>query len=148
MDAYCFYLNTSSTRRQKKRCLIPSSSRAEVFCEKGVLKSFTMFSKKHTCVEVSFNKVSDLKASNFIKKILQHKCFPVNIRKFLRTTFSMENLWWLLWFQPYCPELKICFAKIIWPCRNNVGSIYGKMCLYSFPKDCICYGTLLYFIRL
>ena len=28
------------------------------------------------------------KACNFIKIRLQHKCFPVNIGKFLRTTFS------------------------------------------------------------
>ena len=31
---------------------------------------------------------SFLKASNFIKKILQHKRFPVNIKKFLRTPIS------------------------------------------------------------
>ena len=36
-----------------------------VFCEKGALKN-------------------GLKAWNFIKKRLQHKCFPVNIVKFLR----------------------------------------------------------------
>ena len=29
----------------------------------------------------------------FIKKQLQHKCFPV---KFLRMAFSTEQLWWLL----------------------------------------------------
>ena len=33
---------------------------------------------------------------NFIKKRLQHRCFPVNIAKFLQTLFSIEHLWWLL----------------------------------------------------
>ena len=37
-----------------------------------------------------------LKACNFFKKRLQHRCFPVNIPKVLRTLFLIEQLWWLL----------------------------------------------------
>ena len=33
-----------------------------------------------------------LKTCIFIKKRLQHKYFPVNIAKFLRTAFFIENL--------------------------------------------------------
>ena len=33
------------------------------------------------------NKVTGLKAGNFIKKRLQYMCFPVNIAKFVRTAF-------------------------------------------------------------
>ena len=36
-------------------------------------------------LESLFNKVAILKANDFIKKRLKHKCFPVNIAKFLRT---------------------------------------------------------------
>ena len=32
------------------------------------------------------NKVTGLKAGNFIKKRLQRRCLPVNIAKFVRTT--------------------------------------------------------------
>ena len=32
-----------------------------------------------------FNKAAALKASHFIKKRLQHSCFPVNIAKFIKT---------------------------------------------------------------
>ena len=35
-------------------------------------------------------------ACTFIKKRLQHRCFPVNIEQFLRTAFFIEHLWWLL----------------------------------------------------
>ena len=35
-------------------------------------------------LESYFNKVAGLQAYNFIKKRLQHRCFPVNITKFLR----------------------------------------------------------------
>ena len=38
-------------------------------------------------LEFLFNKVTDLKAWNFIKKRLQHRCFPVKSEKFLRTPF-------------------------------------------------------------
>ena len=39
------------------------------------------------CVGVYFNKVACLKVCNFVKKRLQHRRFPVNIAKCLRTTF-------------------------------------------------------------
>ena len=49
-------------------------------------------------MESLFNKVAGLlqafKACNFIKKRLQHSCFPVNIAKFLRTAFFIEHLRW------------------------------------------------------
>ena len=47
-------------------------------------------------LEPLFNKVAGLKAYNFIKKRLQHRCFPVNIAKLLRTAFFIEQLRWLL----------------------------------------------------
>ena len=36
-------------------------------------------------LESLFNKVTGVKACNFIKKRLQHRCFPVKFAKFLRT---------------------------------------------------------------
>ena len=39
-------------------------------------------------MESLFNKISDI---DFIKKRLQHRCFPVNIAKFLRTP-SLKNI--------------------------------------------------------
>ena len=47
------------------------SSRLQIFFKIGIL---TNFAKKNYP-----------QAWNFIKKRLQHKCFPVNIAKFLRT---------------------------------------------------------------
>ena len=40
--------------------------------------------------------VAGLKPRKSIKRRLKHRCFPVNIAKFLRTAFSVEQLWWLL----------------------------------------------------
>ena len=53
----------------------PRSSRPEVFCENKVLKNSAIFTGK------------SLKASNFVKKRLPHRCFPVNIAKLLRIPF-------------------------------------------------------------
>ena len=38
-------------------------------------------------LESLFNKVAGLNSCNFIKKWLQHRCFPVKFAKFLRTPF-------------------------------------------------------------
>ena len=38
-------------------------------------------------LESLFNEVAGLKTCNFIKKRHQHRSFPVNIAKFLRTVF-------------------------------------------------------------
>ena len=46
-------------------------------------------------LESLFNKVAGLKACGFIKERLQHKSFPVNFHKFLKTSFFTEHLWWL-----------------------------------------------------
>ena len=43
-----------------------------------------------------FNKVAGLQACNFTKKRLQHRCFPVNIVKFLRTPILKNICEWLL----------------------------------------------------
>ena len=59
------------------------SSRPEVFCKKGVLRKFAKFLGKHLCQSLFFNKVAGL---------------PVNSVKFLRTSFFIEHLWWLLLF--------------------------------------------------
>ena len=52
----------------------------EVFCKKGVPENFSNFTGKH------------LKAYNFIKKRLQHRCCRVKFMKFL-TTPILKNIW-------------------------------------------------------
>ena len=49
-----------------------------------------------------FNRFAGFKTCNFLKKFqvflkpAKHRCFPLNIAKFLKTAFSIEHLWWLL----------------------------------------------------
>ena len=70
------------------------SSRPEMFCRKGVLKNFAKFTGNHLCRSLFFNE--DLRPATLLKKRLWHRCFLVNIAKFLRTNFFTEQLRWLL----------------------------------------------------
>ena len=58
-----------------------------VFCTNHVLKNFTKFKWKHLCQSLFL-----IKACNFIKRRLQHRGFPVNFVKFLRTPFIIEDV--------------------------------------------------------
>ena len=76
-------------------------SRREVFCKKGVLENFTKFTGKHLCWSLFFNKVAGLKPECLLRKILQHRCFPVNLVEFFINTLFREHLWWLLLYKGF-----------------------------------------------
>ena len=88
-----------------------------MFLKIGVLKSFAIFTGKHLCWSLLFNKVAGLRPAVLLKKKrLQHRCFLANMEKFLRTAFFKEQLRWLL--------LKV----------NNSFDIYVMYCFQSFLK--------------
>ena len=67
----------------------------ELFCKKKAFEKFCKFYRKTPVLESLFNKVASLMACNekeTIKKRLQHRCFPVNIVKFLRTPILVSIL--------------------------------------------------------
>ena len=98
----CMYLfpfytkQTYITQVEEKRVKKKEKRSPEVFCKKGVLKSFAKFPGKHLCQSLFFNKVAGLRPGTLLKKRLWHRCFPVNFAKFLRTSFFIEHLRWLL----------------------------------------------------
>ena len=57
----------------------------------GVIKNLAEFTDKHLFWSIFFNKVVGLGPTTLLKKKLQHKCFPVNFAKFLRTPFSQDT---------------------------------------------------------
>ena len=65
------------------------SSSLQMFFEIGVLKICNIH-RKTPVLESLFSKLASLEACNFIKKRPQHRCFPVNIAKFLRK-FYLQN---------------------------------------------------------
>ena len=69
-------LRNSSTifRSSQWRCSI----------KKAILKHFAIFTGKHLCWDLFFNKVASHQACNSIKKRLQHSYFLADIRKCIR----------------------------------------------------------------
>ena len=55
-----------------------------VLWRKTVLKNLAIFTGKHLCCSLSLK--GGLKACNFVKMSSQHRCFPVSIAKFVRTS--------------------------------------------------------------
>ena len=56
--------------------------KASVFYKKSCSQNFRNIHGKTPVLESFFNNVAELQACNFIEKILQHRCFPMNIRNF------------------------------------------------------------------
>ena len=61
------------------------SSHRRCSVKTGFLKNIANFTGKHLCWSFFLSNVEGLQACNFIKKILQHWCFPMKFAKFLRT---------------------------------------------------------------
>ena len=84
-----------------------------------------------SCVEVSFNTIEGLLAYKVIKKrlqhrkpatllkSLQHRCFPVNITKFLITPFLTKHLRWLVLSEPEKKFQKTKVSEGV--CKGNSG---------------------------
>ena len=52
---------------------------------------FRNIHRKRPVLVSLFDKVAGLKVCNFIKTRIQHRCFPVNIAKFLRKQFFFKT---------------------------------------------------------
>ena len=80
-----------------------------------ISKTFRKFYRKTFVFGPLFKKIAGLKAHNFIKKRLQHNCFPGKPAKFLRTPFFTEHLHWLL----LVTKIKLRPKHDLWILRKN-----------------------------
>ena len=83
-----FCESTTLNHRKESKSLhiwINRSSCPEVFCKKGVLKTFAKFTGKHLCQSLLFN----------IKETLA-QMFSCEFCEILKNTFFIEHLRWLL----------------------------------------------------
>ena len=60
--------------------------------KKDILKKMAIIRKKPPVLGSLFNNFAVLKAYKFIKQRIQHRCFPVEIVKFLKNTYFEEHL--------------------------------------------------------
>ena len=70
------------------------NSHPEVFCNKGVLKHFAIFTGKHLCWSLFLINLQTRRPepATSLKRNSNTGVFPVNIAKFLRTLFFTEHL--------------------------------------------------------
>ena len=54
----------------------------------GVLKNFTIFTRKYLSQSLCFNNVASLRLATLLKKRLWHRCFPAN---FVRTSYLQNT---------------------------------------------------------
>ena len=67
-----------------------------MFFKIDVRKNFASFLGKHLCWSLFLKNF--ILERDFIKKRLQHRCFPMKFVKLIRTPFFTKHLWWLLLF--------------------------------------------------
>ena len=70
---------------------LAEAATAGVLWKKMFLKISLIFTGKHLCQSLFFNKVAGLRPATLLKKRLRHRCFPVNFVKFLRTSFLQNT---------------------------------------------------------
>ena len=88
--SYYLYRFYSFMYPKLKKCLNSRSSHQRCSIENAALKNFAMFTDKTPVLESPFNRLAGFKTCNLFKKRLRHRCFPVNIAKFLRTLILIK----------------------------------------------------------
>ena len=93
------------------------SSHQRCSVRKSILGNFTKFTGKHVCQSLFFNKVVGLRPATLLKKMLWHRCFPVNFAKFPRTPFFTEQRRWLL--LPFASFINY----LLWSCSASRNAV-------------------------
>ena len=77
-----------------------------------------------------FNKVACLQVCSFIKKRLQHRCFPVNIANYLRTTILKNN----------CERMLLLVNGLYFILQFLLGSFTDASAIRGFVQRSLCNG--------
>ena len=89
-------------------CVAPvgkhSNSRSQMFYKIDAYKNLAIFTGKYLCWRFFL--------LNFIKKRLQHRCFPVNIAKCSSIAFYIEYMWGYELFEYYA-KLSFFFRSVL-----------------------------------
>ena len=105
----------------------------EVFCKKWCSQKAWKFHRKTPVLESIFNKVAGLWACNFIKKKLQHRCFPMKFAKLLRTPILKNICERLLPYFQYNSHHHYHHHHFHCHCKMH---LYHLRILLLIPLDC------------
>ena len=112
---------------------------SEVFYRKSCSKKFRNIHRKTPVLESPFDRLAGFKTCNFLKKRLLHRCFPVNIAKFLITLILMKICEQLL-----LPFLLLTFNISSWGLVSAPNSISlfqrSSSIIKEFSLGCLVVG--------
>ena len=94
----CSCRKMNQTNIKKK---ILSSNLSQMFFKIAALRNFAVLSIKHLCWSLFLIKLQAWRTTFLLKRRLQHRCFPVNITKSLRTDFFIVYLLFIILFQNF-----------------------------------------------
>ena len=110
--------------KKYKNSILCWSSQQGCFVKEDVFKTFANLTRKHLCCSLA-----GLKACNFIKKRIQHRCFPVKLMKFL-ITLILKNI---------CKGLLLIIKLGFWDIfvkKYDFRELLSFFEKKSFVKDC------------
>ena len=100
------YKYSSNQQISKYNFSLPTKSPSQMFWK------ILQYLKENTCARVCFFcKVTDLKLQFYLKNQLQHRCFPVNNEKFLRTAFLYKTSGGYLYLPAYATSPSPSFTQ-------------------------------------
>ena len=106
------------------------------------LKKIRNIYRKTPVLESPFNRLSGCKTCNFLKKRLRHRCFPLNIAKFLRVPILMK----------ICEQLLLLFLLLtvnissygLVSALNSLGILQRSSSMFKeFSLGCLVVGSSL-----
>ena len=102
---------------------------------KAAFKNFAKFTEKHLSRSLIWNKITSSRPAILFQKILQHKCFPGNFAKVLRTPFSTEQLRLTASDHPKLIIVKLTtepqkFRQLLYHCFE-LRTLSGKTCILA-----------------
>ena len=124
-----------------------------MFHKKAVLKNFAIFTGKHLCWNLFFNKNAGLQGPSFIKKRLEHRCFLRTLRNFQEHLFwrtSANDCFWdfhlnfFLWTNNIGSEEDI-FSKIKQNKNRSKTQLYESKLAFSWCSLSFRFSLFLYF---
>ena len=119
----------------QKSCGFVQKQPPQMFCKRRCSKKFAHFTGKHLCQSLFLIKLQ-AQVCKFIKKKLQHQCFPVKLPKFLRISY----------FKNICERLVLFVSP-----QNTIANCTGEFGLDETLKECkvsIFLSTTILFVKM
>ena len=105
-----------------------------MFFKTGVLKNFAIFTGKHLCWSLFLIKLQDWRLAFSLKKTLQHRCFHMNIARFLKIAFLWTPVHYT--FQKFYVVIDMLYLNCYILLLQKLGHAAEKLQNWSIKISC------------